>query len=233
VTDAQVRGTARRTSGHRGRPRSGVREAVLAAAEAIVSESGAARLATREVARRAGVAESSVFYHFGDRLGLLRAVIEERVRPYRDVADRVREQAGQGTLRGNLIALTEALEDLFLTVIPFLAAVEADAELRALFTQSRQESGAGPHRALDPVADYLAAEHAAGRLRPGTDVRAAALLLVGAAHQRAMLRRLGDSPGSGLPGIDQVVDTVLPGLSVQGHSHAPRASAAGPAAAGG
>ena len=58
----------------RGRPSTGVKEAVLKATEEVLGEAGLA-LSTKEIARRAGVAESSIFYHFGDRLGLLQAVI--------------------------------------------------------------------------------------------------------------------------------------------------------------
>src|SRR3954447_6743290 len=73
------------TPRRRGRPSRGVREAVLTATEGILVESGVARLSTRGGARRAGVAESSIFYHFGARLGLLQAVVQAQLPPLRQL----------------------------------------------------------------------------------------------------------------------------------------------------
>ena len=58
----------------RGRPTSGGREASLDAGLAILRERGIANLTSREVARRAGVSDASVYYHYEHRAGLLRAV---------------------------------------------------------------------------------------------------------------------------------------------------------------
>src|ERR671939_1356561 len=60
----------------RGRPPSGGREAIREATLALLRERGVARLTTRDVAERAGVSEASVYYHYGDKAGLLRAVFE-------------------------------------------------------------------------------------------------------------------------------------------------------------
>src|SRR5918912_1546728 len=61
----------------RGRPPSGGREAIREATLALLRERGVARLTTRDVAERAGVSEASVYYHYGDKAGLLRAVFED------------------------------------------------------------------------------------------------------------------------------------------------------------
>src|SRR4051812_50101602 len=64
----------------RGRPPSGGREAILEATLALLRERGVARLTTRDVAERAGVSEASVYYHYTDKAGLLRAVFEAGLR---------------------------------------------------------------------------------------------------------------------------------------------------------
>src|SRR5437660_9678895 len=70
----------------RGRPPAGGREAILAAALQLLRERGIARVTSREVASLAGVSEASVFYHYKDRAGLLRAVFEQGLQPLRSLA---------------------------------------------------------------------------------------------------------------------------------------------------
>jgi AcrR family transcriptional regulator len=57
------------------RPR--VRDALLAAARAELTEHGRAAISLRAVARRAGLSHASPKYHFGDRSGLLTAIATE------------------------------------------------------------------------------------------------------------------------------------------------------------
>jgi len=53
------------------------RDALLRAARALMAERGMARVTVREVADRAGVQSALVHYYFGNKDGLLRAVVEE------------------------------------------------------------------------------------------------------------------------------------------------------------
>ncbi len=58
-------------------PRDGVREALLSAARAELTEHGRAAISLRAVARRAGVSHAAPKYHFRDRAGLLTAIATE------------------------------------------------------------------------------------------------------------------------------------------------------------
>ncbi|WP_246258308.1 TetR/AcrR family transcriptional regulator [Amycolatopsis anabasis] len=196
----------------RGRPSTGVREAVLAATEAILAESGVARLSTKEIARRAGVAESSIFYHFGDRLGLLQAVVHTHVPRYKEVAADVLQRAGRGSLRDNLSALLDSLEAFYLRITPIIAAVQADGDLRARFAERGADGDIGPHRGLAPIAGYLKRERELGRVRADLDPDSIALIVVGVAYQRAMLRHLAGAAEIRVEGVPQVVDALLPSL---------------------
>src|ERR1700758_4873047 len=95
----------------RGRPPAGGREAILAAALQLLRERGIARVTSREVASLAGVSEASVFYHYKDRAGLLRAVFEDGLRP-------LHELASEGGLAG--VDLHEALSRYGATLEEFL-----------------------------------------------------------------------------------------------------------------
>ncbi|MBS2963336.1 TetR/AcrR family transcriptional regulator [Actinocrinis puniceicyclus] len=200
-----------RSTGRAGRPSTGVREALLEAAQAVLSESGAARLTTRAVAQRAGVAEASVFYHFGDRPGLLLAVVGEYLPQVVELF--FGERLRHGTLRADLLALFEGLESFFLRTAPVVAAVQADSEVREAFRERSRRHDIGPHRAIEGTAAFLAARQAAGELPPDADLRAAAMLLVGAAYQRAYHRLLGAAGAQRwLAEPAETVDLLLRGL---------------------
>jgi AcrR family transcriptional regulator len=201
----------------RGRPATGVREAVLKATDEVLGDAGLA-LSTKEIARRAGVAESSIFYHFGDRLGLLQAVINQHLPLFSDASAVLGRRAPRGDLAARLTAAVTGLERFYLRIMPIIGALQSDSQLRDLLL----ERDAGPHRAIKPVAGLLAAEQAAGLVRDSLDPAAGALLLIGAAHQRAMHRYLlGAAATRLLPPVDAVINALLPAFerepsSVQG-----------------
>ncbi|MFF0456632.1 TetR/AcrR family transcriptional regulator [Nocardia africana] len=192
----------------RGRPRSGVREAVIAAAQEVLTGSGVARLTTKEVATRAGVAESSIFYHFGDRTGLLQAVIQHHLRPLKDMlADPPSaDETESSDLRSDLVRLVTVLEDFFRAALPVLAAIESDAELRAVYSERSRDFDLGPHRALDAVIGHLSARH-----HIVAEPRTAALLVAGAAYQRALQSRMSPPEArAALPSPEAIADATLP-----------------------
>ncbi|MEV0535958.1 helix-turn-helix domain-containing protein [Kitasatospora sp. NPDC050463] len=223
------------TQARRGRPSTGVREAVLKATEEVLGDAGLA-LSTKEIARRAGVAESSIFYHFGDRLGLLQAVIALHLPAFADAT----AVLGEGGLAGHdpttapdaparaehgptadpaghdptadLTALLRGLERFYRGIMPILGALQSDAQLRALLVERGGEIG--PHLALGAVADALRARQAAGRLPAALDPSAAALVLVGAAYQRALHGHLlGEAADRLLPPVETVAHTLAPAFA--------------------
>lgn len=168
----------------RGRPRTGVRESVVEAAAALLAEVGVGGFTTKAVAERAGVAESSIFYHFGDRAGLLREIIFAEVGQYKAMVEElithdVPPEAG-------IERLLAFLEAYYQRILPGIVATQADQQLLAAFGQYRGRLG--PHLAVVPVQEYLACQQAAGRIGDG-DLGAVALLIVGASFQRALATR--------------------------------------------
>ncbi|MQY27949.1 TetR/AcrR family transcriptional regulator [Nocardia aurantia] len=189
----------------RGRPRTGVREAVITSAQEVLTRSGVARLSTKEVATGAGVAESSIFYHFGDRMGLLQAVIQHHLQPLKDIVAE-RDRPGDRDLRADVRTLLEAFEEFFHHALPVLAAIGADADLRAVYQQRSQDLDLGPHRAIAVVIARLSRY-----AESDADLRPFALLLVGAAHQRALQRQLSPpSAQAELPSPAVLTETLLP-----------------------
>jgi AcrR family transcriptional regulator len=188
-----------------GRPATGVREAILAAALELIGELGLARLTTREVARRAGVSEASVFYHYRDKIGLIQAVTLAGLEPLKALDQRAlagRDRPLDETLR----QIATALESFFDNALPILETVQADTALRADFASRLQERNLGPHRGVRLLTEYLAGMTELGLVRPDVDLEAAALLLVGACFLRSWLRHLTGGQGrQTLPGLDDTV----------------------------
>jgi AcrR family transcriptional regulator len=72
-----------------------LRQAVLAAAITVISESGPAALSLRDLARRAGVSHAAPAYHFGDKAGLLTAVAAQGYDMLADALTAAQQDTGQ------------------------------------------------------------------------------------------------------------------------------------------
>lgn len=105
--------TARRPT-LRERQRDEVTRALVDAAEAVIAERGLADAAIAEVARRAGVAVGTVYNHFADRDGLVRALFADRrariVPALRAAAD-VRADSFEAELRAFVTAVLTVLDE--------------------------------------------------------------------------------------------------------------------------
>jgi AcrR family transcriptional regulator len=186
----------------RGRPSAGGREAILAAALELLRERGIARVTSREVAALAGVSEASVFYHYKDRAGLLQAVFEQGLYPLRELAVSVGQS--ESDLHDVLTRYGTTLEEFLDQALPVMAAAQSDVALREAMASYMTEEDLGPHRGVAALGDYLASEQAAGRVRPGVDPRAAAMLFVGACYTRAAQRQM-PARVADLPALEDVI----------------------------
>jgi len=86
------------------------RATILAAAEALVAEHGAQCVTMDQVARAASVGKGTLFRHFGDRCGLMRALLDERERSFQEGFIRGPAPLGPGAPpRERLIAFGERM----------------------------------------------------------------------------------------------------------------------------
>jgi AcrR family transcriptional regulator len=186
----------------RGRPPAGGREAILAAALALLRERGIARVTAREVAALAGVSEASVFYHYKDRAGLLKAVFEHGLGPLKEIAER-------GGLLGAdlheaLTGFAGTLERFLDQALPVIAAAQSEDALREVMAAYLTAQDLGPHRGVQALGDHLATEQAAGRVRGGVDPYAVAMLFIGACYTRAAQRQMPARVAE-LPALEDVI----------------------------
>jgi AcrR family transcriptional regulator len=189
----------------RGRPPTGRREAILDAAHALIAERGAARVTTREVAARARVSEASVYYHYGDRAGLLQAVFEAGLRPLQALASES-PVAPAGDPAGELLTYARAIERFLEQALPIMIAAGSDSALRERLADYMDANDLGPHRGVRFLAGWLANLQAHGSVDRRLDPEGAAALLLGACFLRAAQEHLtGNPPDRGLPSLERVV----------------------------
>lgn len=103
------------------------------AAERLFSERGFAGVSLREISREAGVAVSSVVYHYGDKLNLLSAIYELHARP---INARRLELLGEAIRISSLSARLRAILRAYL-LPAFSFAAEGAAGGGAQFTRMR------------------------------------------------------------------------------------------------
>jgi AcrR family transcriptional regulator len=189
----------------RGRPPSGGREAILDATLAILREQGIAKLTSREVAARAGVSDASVYYHFGDRAGLLQAVFEHGMKPlvFMTGIDPATMDP-PAVIHGAFAALEQFFDD----VLPVLFAAQAEPKLRIALADYIDANDLGPHKGVEKLGSYLRAEQAAGRVRADADPDAIALMVIDCAFARAARRQMYLHREELLPSREALLDEI-------------------------
>ncbi len=202
-------------SKRRGRPSAGIREAILSATLSLVEEEGLRRLTTKEIAERAGASEASVYYHFKDKVGLVQAVIEAGLGPLHqlEIADFDRFEGAP--LADSLLEVALAFEAFFARVLPVMAAIQSDSDLREEFGERMDAQGLGPHRGVELLAGWLDDEQRRGRVAADADTQGAAVLLIGASFMRVFASRSLANKDK-LPSREQTVTTLAALLAPSG-----------------
>jgi AcrR family transcriptional regulator len=199
---------------------------LLDAATTVFSQRGYARATTKEIAQVAGVAEGTIYRHFADKQDLFYAAFSAKRAVTADEFLRLPELAGKETIRENLRRFVSVIEDIERTIAPLQASMWSDRELMEQLPASERTGGDGvgegaggagrPTGTLGPLAEYLRAEQALGRIRGEVDCERAAFALFAIPFASVMMSRM--SPGQ-LPADDLdimgALDIVLEGLLPQ------------------
>ncbi|MFE4368967.1 TetR/AcrR family transcriptional regulator [Streptomyces sp. NPDC056835] len=187
------------------------RERILDAAVAVLRDGGTHHATTKRIAEAAGCSEALLYKHFASKTDLFVAVLVERVPldPARCPGSPPRA-AGRGSVHENLRVLARAALAHYEQSVRALAAFRTDPALLARL-------GDLPERAdtAGPVAAYLRAEQALGRVAPGTDVEAVASLLLGACFRQVFFAAF--TPRRDTPGdcADRLVAALMPAVQAE------------------
>ncbi|WP_017592180.1 TetR/AcrR family transcriptional regulator [Nocardiopsis potens] len=171
----------------------GTRDAILGAAERVIREHGAARATTRLIAKEAGYSEATLYKHFSDKHELFLSVLTRQTPEFGRLMDRLEQRAGGAPVREVLEEVARTAIGFYTRAVPLGTSLFSEARLLQDYRARLSEWGVGPHVPVDGLAAYIAAERDRGRLRPGTDARAAAALLLGACFQQAFFSHLTDA----------------------------------------
>jgi AcrR family transcriptional regulator len=186
-----------------------VREAIMKATLELLREHGLARLSTPEIAKRARVAEGSIYYHFGDKVGLLEAVLVAALEPVFEFDTDAVAASPERTLADGLLGLGRALEAFLGQALPVLETIQSDPKLRAAFSRRLAAEDRGPHRGTQQIERYLEAARAARLVDPEADLTVAATLLHGACFLRSWNRHLmGSRRTSKLPPLERLAEAL-------------------------
>jgi AcrR family transcriptional regulator len=162
------------------------RDRLIEAAEQVLRELGLSHMSTREVARKAGVAEGALYHHFKDKNELLLAVIARNGPQYFDEIRNLPLLVGQRTLRENLNEIAWAIYSFHRHAIPITCSLFADTELLIRHRQLVRAK-AGPEYTFEALMAYLSAEQRLGRVAKELDLESVVTSLVGGCFQIAFL----------------------------------------------
>jgi len=150
------------------------RQNILDATEQLLRSQGLARLTTREIARKAGVAEGLIYHHFGNKASLIVKVVERKMLPSNNAIRNLPLQVGLRTVWENL-------EDTLMIVYyshhetaPIVSSTFADKQLRDQIPKIANEDSPGPKNDIKWLAAYLAAEQRMERVANAVDPQVAA-----------------------------------------------------------
>ena len=154
------------------RPR--VREKILDAAYSLLQRDGIAAMTTRHIAVCAGTTEASVFNNFGDKAGLLYALVGERLPEVQAVKLAINAEL-QGDMSAWLRSVYEHAELFYSAIIPLTASLWGREE----FLDNAMAGERHPMHGLLVV--RLRELQSDGILAPSLDAKALAVVLLGAA----------------------------------------------------
>jgi AcrR family transcriptional regulator len=161
------------------------RARVLDAAARLMTRVGLTRTTTKEIAREAGCSEAALYKHFRDKEEIFVRVLRERAPRLSDALAHLPERVGQDTVAEHLEEVVRVAVPFYCRSFPIAGSLFASPELLA--AHRSRLGNAGPHLTSSHLAEYLAAEQRLGRISPGVDPDAAAMLLIGACFHRAFL----------------------------------------------
>lgn len=174
---------------------SDTRDRILDAATEVMARRGLAGATTKEIARAAGCSEALLYKHFPDKEEIFFAVIRRFPSGFITYVVDLPDHAGERTVAEQLTELVERAVPFYAEGMSVLSALLTREDLAAKHRAWLAERDAGPHNAVDALADYLRAEQALGRVAADADPDGAAALLLGACYQRAFLLRIvGEEP---------------------------------------
>ena len=159
---------------------------LVTAAEDLMRSQGLARITTRDLAKKAGLAEGTLYNHFREKDEIFVSVLKRNVAELSHVLQDLPLRVGQATVLENLSPVAEAAIGFHVKVAPLICSLFADQNLMSNIRRVMQERRIGPQRSLESLAAYISAEQRLGRVVSDVDAAAVAALILGVSFQTAV-----------------------------------------------
>jgi AcrR family transcriptional regulator len=199
-----------------------LRQQLFDAAARLLAGAGPTSLTSRAITTEAGCAKGVLHNHFTDLDGFLAEFVLDRFQRAVDEIAELKAEAGQGSVRVNLIRSVASLFDSPVLAVHGLLLLRPS--LVARLREVHQTSGSPDGHALpglgavaDVFSAYLDEEARLGRVRPEADTRAASLALV-ATVQHLLTAGHVDSAHA-RAAVTRVLDVLLVGIIPRSESH--------------
>jgi AcrR family transcriptional regulator len=180
------------------------RQAILRATEELLARHRPEHISLEQVATTAGVGKGTVFHRFGNRTGLMHALMAERALALQENATEGPPPLGPGApARQRLLAFLDAVIDVVTRNVGLLAALD-----HALSTQRQTD---GPQHDADTVYHFWHAHISAliAEDRPDLDAEVLAHILLSPLHSNLIQRLLQDGESARLAANLRVLATTL------------------------
>ena len=141
-----------------------MRERILEAASATIREQGFSAVTTKKIAAEAGCAEGSIFRIFGDKGGLLAAVLSFGLPETRQLYETIDRACAAPDLRAALLEVTQALLRFYDASFPLIGSALADRSLFQRYAEAHRQGGTGPRQAWELVFRFLSSQREASRI---------------------------------------------------------------------
>lgn len=181
-----------------------MRERVLSAAKAVLTEKGLAGTTIREIAKAAGVAEGSVYTHFSGKTELITTVFVERMPRIRlrEAVTRLIRTTGQGDPLAHLREFAAEAVSAYREIDSIAAMLAGNEENAAHLRGELAARRIGPGLAIQSVAAWMRLEEEQGRIRLSADPMIVTAALLGACHEYAFQGLFHDESPFGRPAQD-------------------------------
>ncbi|MFE2991129.1 TetR/AcrR family transcriptional regulator [Streptomyces sp. NPDC059262] len=158
---------------------------IVDAAHELMLSIGLARATTKEIAKAADCSEAALYKYFANKEELFVTVLSERLPKLGPLLTELSKEPGAKSVEENLTEIAREAALFYEQTFPMAASLYAEPQLKRRHEEALREMGAGPHRPIQGLDDYLRSEQDAGRISRDADTYAAASLLLGACAQRA------------------------------------------------
>lgn len=183
------------------------RRQLFAAAERVLVRDGPAGLTGRSVTAEAGVAKGVLHRHFADFDTFVAHLVDERIRGFHEVVERLTGRVGRASVSENVTAaLLELLDPVVLALVPQIIAHDA---IRSRIATNHRPGLPLLSDAAIVLRDYLAREQQQGRIASTADVDTAALSVIATTHL-LLAGELGALPTT--DAVREVVESLLVGI---------------------